>query len=173
MSVTKIEVGTPHPMWTPQLHPGATFDDDIGLFVAGVINPSDRDLKEFEGPGRFGLMRHRQIAVFTLVLGEAIDFSVPYHTSFVSRVDPPVQVEADERRLLHFHLVDAASGETLGIRASTVSPHLTKVMQQLLQRQSVNDLSEQSFLTDVQHWDTTYPTPRSVRRASTWSRLGD
>lgn len=173
MSITKIEVGSPHPMWKPQLLPGATFDDDIFLFVAGIINPSDRDFKEFEGPGRFGLMRHRQIAVFTLVLGEAVCFSVPYHTSFVSRVYPPVKAKGDQRRLLHFHLVDAASGETLGIRAATVSPHLTKVIQQLLQRQSVNDLSEQSFVADAQHWNTTYPTPQSVRRASTWSRLGD
>jgi len=173
MSISIIEAGLPHPMWTPQLVPGAVFDDDIGVFVLGVTNPSRRDLEEFHGSGRLGVMPHRRIAVFSIVLGRAVDFSIPYHASLVSHTEPPELFEGQERRLLHFHLVDAITGETLQTRASTVSPHLSKVMQRILRRQATEHLPQAGFLTDVQHWNKTYPTPQSVKRISTWSRLGD
>lgn len=173
MSFTMISVGLPHPMWQPQADPGATFDDELGLFVIGLPDPTTEEIKEFQGPGRFGLMKHRRISVITLTLGAAIRLSTPYHASLISRDEAPTLADTGEHRLLQLCLVDAATGMTISMRAATLSPHVTAMLQHDVCQQVANPISLNDFLGDVHDWDSTHPTPRSVIRASMWCRLGD
>lgn len=173
MPFTMISVGLPHPIWQPQADSGATFDDELGLFVIGLPDPTTEEIKEFQGPGRFGLIKHRRISVVTLNLGPAIGLSTPYHASLISRDEAPTLAGSGEHKLLQLCLVDAATGETVSIRASTLSPHVTAMLQRHVCQQFADPISMDDFLADVQDWDSTYPTPRSVIRASTWCRLGD
>lgn len=173
MSFTTISIGLPHPMWQPQAVPGATFDDELGLFVIGLPNPKTEEIEEFQGPGRLGLMKHRRISVLTLTFGAAICLSTPYHASRVSRDEAPTPAGTGEHRLLQLCLVDAATGMTVSMRAATLSPHVTAMLQHDVCQQVANPISLNDFLRDVHDWDSTYPTERSVIRASTWCRLGD
>lgn len=173
MSFTTISVGLPHPMWRPQAVPGAAFDDELGLFVIGLPNPTTAEIEEFMGPGRFGLMKHRRISVATLTFGAVICLSTPYHASHISRDETPTPADAGEHKLLQLCLVDAPTGETISMRASTISPHVTAMLQRHICQQFTNPISLNEFLEDVHDWDSTYPTERSVIRASTWCRLGD
>ena len=172
MSGTLISVGNPHPMWLPQCDPGAVFDDDIGMFVVGLPHVSSVTVEEFQGPGRLGYMRHRSIIVLSLILGEVIDFSVPYHASLVERCSPITDFGPGEHRLLQFCLVDASSGETLAMRASTVNSHLSGLLAKAFHEQVANPIAKADFITDTESWNDTYPTGRSARQASTFSRLG-
>jgi len=172
MSVTKISLGQPHPMWTPQYDPGGVFDDDIGIFVVGLPYVSTTTVEEFQGPGRFGYMRHRDIVVLSLILGEVIDISVPYHASLVTRYSSIAEFGPNEHRLLHFCLVHSSTGETMAIRTSTVNPHLSGLLSKAFREQVANPLSEAKFIDDARSWNKSYPTGRSVRRASSFSHLG-
>lgn len=172
MSITMLRVGNTHPMWVPQSLPGAVFDDDIGMFVIGMTKPEPRNIAAFEGRGKFGIMCHRRITVMSLIMSDVIDVSVPYHASLVERDAPPSAVIASGRRLLSFCLVDAPTGEIIDMRASTISPHLTKVLDKTVRTQIASPISEENFIDDARDWARAYPTARSVRLASTFSKLG-
>ena len=173
MSITMINIGQPHPMWRPQARGGASFNDELGLFVIGLPDPTPAEKTEFQGPGRFGLMKHRRISVFTLMFGSTIRLSTPYHASHIGRDEAPTLAGTGEHRLLNLCLVDAPTGEVVSMRASTISPHVTAMLQRQVCQHVANPISVNDFLGDVQDWDSTYPTPRSVIRASTWCGLGD
>jgi hypothetical protein len=173
MSVTWISVGLPHPMWRPQKHGGAAFNDELGLFVIGLPSPTVEEVSEFQGPGRFGLMRHRRISILTLTFGSTICLSTPYHASHVGRDEAPTPAGTGEHKLFNLCLVDAPTGGTVSMRASTISPHVTAMLQHHVCQQFANPISMDELLADRQDWDSAYPTPRSVVRASTWCRLGD
>lgn len=173
MSITMINVGQPHPLWKPQADAGGAFNDDLGLVVIGLPSPTHAEMDEFKSLGRFGLMKHRRISVYTLVFGQAILVSTPYHASLIGRVDAPAPTGAGEHKLLVLCLVDAPTGETASLRASTISPHLTKMLQHHVCQEVANPISLGDVVRDFQDWKSTYPTPRSVIRASTWCRLGD
>lgn len=173
MSITMINVGLPHPMWRPQAEGGASFNDDLGLLVIGLPNPTPAESHEFQGPGRFGLMKHRRISVLTLTFGSTICLSAPFHASHIGRDEAPSLAHTGEHKLLNLCLVDAPTGEVVSMRASTISPHVTAMLQRHVCQQVANPISVNDFLSEVQDWDSTYPTPRSVIRSSTWCRLGD
>ena len=173
MSVTMINVGCPHPLWHPQADAGAAFHDDAGLFVVGLPRPTREEMDAFQGPGRFGLMRHRSILVLTVLFADAIRLSTPYHASLISRDAAPSLSGVGEHKLLNMCLVDAPTGVTVSMRASTISPHLTKMLQRHVCQQFENPISLSDYKREIHDWDVTYPTPRSVIRASTWCKLGD
>ena len=118
-------------------------------------------------------MKHRRISVLTLTFDSTICLSAPYHASHIGRDDAPSLADAGEHKLLNLCLVDAPTGEVVSMRASTISPHVTALLQRHVCQQAANPISLNDFLSDVRDWDSTYPTPRSVIRASTWCRLGD
>jgi len=173
MSITMINVGLPHPLWKPQAESGGAFNDDLGLLVIGLPQPTPDEVEAFQGPGRFGLMKHRGITIYTLIFGSIICISTPYHASLLRRPEKPSLAGAGEHKLLTMCLVDAPTGEVIAIRTSTISPHVTAMLQQHVCQQVTNPISQNNFLGNFQDWDSTYPTPRSVIRASTWCRLGD
>ncbi len=173
MSVTMINVGNPHPLWSPQKSAGAAFHDDSGLFIVGLPAPTHEEMDAFQGPGRLGLMKHRRILILTLLFGHAVRLESPYHASLTDRLAAPSLSRAGEHRLLNLCLVDAPTGETVSMRASTISPHLTEMLQRHICRQVANPISMSDFESDLQDWDAAYPTSRSVIRASTWCKLGD
>ncbi len=173
MSLTMISVGLPHPMWRPQAEGGASFNDDLGLLVIGLPKPTPTEVEAFQGPGRFGLMKHRRISVFTLMFGSIVRLSTPYHASHIGRDEAPSLAGAGEHRLLNMCLVDAPSGEVISMRASTLSPHVTAMLQRHICQQFANPISLNDFSGDLQDWDSSYPSSRSVIRASTWCQLGD
>ncbi len=172
MSITMLRVGNTHPMWIPQSLPGAVFNDDIGMFVIGMTKPELRNVAAFEDRGKFGIMCHRRISVMSLIIGDVIDVSVPYHASLVDRDTPPSPVIGSDHRLLSFCLVDAPTGTIIDMRASTISPHLTKVLDKTVRAQIASPISEEDFIGDARDWTRAYPTARSVRLASTFSKLG-
>ena len=173
MSITMINVGLPHPLWRPQAECGAAFNDDARLLVVGLPKPTPEEVEAFQGPGRFGLMKHQGISVYTLLFGSTFCLSTPYHASLIGRDEMPSLAEAGEHKLLTFCLVDAPTGATIALRASTISPHLTAMLQRHVCQQFANPISKNDFLGDVKDWNSTYPTQRSVIRASTWCQLGD
>lgn len=173
MSITMINVGQPHPLWRPQAEYGAAFNDDLGLLVIGLPKPTREEIATFQGPGRFGLMKHRDILIYTLMFGTNFCISTPYHGSQLSRYETPSFAGVGEHKLLTMSLVDALTSETNSIRVSTLSPHLTAMLQHHICQQVANPISPNDFLGDFQNWNSTYPTQRSVIRASTWCRLGD
>lgn len=173
MSITMISIGLPHPMWRPQAEGGASFNDDLGLLVIGLPKPTPEEVETFQGPGRFGLMKHRHISVFTLMFGSTICLSTPYHASHIGRDEAPLLAGVGEHKLINLCLVDAPSGEVISMRASTLSPHVTSMLQRHICQQVTNPIPLNDFLGDVQDWNSTYPTQRSVIRASTWCQLGD
>jgi hypothetical protein len=173
MSITMINVGLPHPLWRPQAKCGAAFNDDTGLLVIGLPKPTCEEIAAFQEPGRFGLMKHRDIFIYTLLFGTTFCLSTPYHASHISRDETPSLAGVGEHKLLMMCLVDALTGETISIRTSTLSPHLTAMLQRHVCQQVANPISPNDALGDFQNWNSTYPTQRSVIRASTWCQLGD
>jgi hypothetical protein len=172
VTITAISVGEVMPLWTPQPSPGAAFDDELGMFAVGLPEIEATTVKNFFSPGKLGLMRHRTLIILTLVVEGVIDVSMPYHASLISRMEPPAGAHLKEHRLLKFCLVDAPTGVVRAIRASTVDPRLTNLLQTALCRQVQAPIAPMEFLDDVLDWNHCYPTPRAVRRASTFSRLG-
>jgi len=173
MSITMINVGQPHPLWTPQADAGLCSSDDLGLFVLGLPNPTKTQIGEFQGPGRFGLMKHRRISVLTINFGSTISRTAAYHASLVDRDETPTLARAGEHKLLTFCLVDAPTGETISLRTSTISPHLTAMFQRHVCQQFVNPISMSDVHRDFKDFLLTYPTEQAFIRASTWCQLGD
>ena len=89
MSITMINVGQPHPLWRPQAECGAAFNDDLGLLVIGLPKPTREEIAAFQEPGRFGLMKHRDILIYTLLFGTTFCISTPYHASQLSQYETP------------------------------------------------------------------------------------
>ena len=173
MSITMINVGQPHPLWRPQAESSAAFNDDLGLLVIGLPKPTREEIAAFKEPGRFGLMKHRDILIYTLLFGTTFCISTPYHASLVDRDETPTLARAGEYKLLTFCLVDAPTGQTISLRASTISPHLTAMFQRHVCQQFVNPISMSDVDRDFKDFLLTYPTTRSVIRASAWCQLGD
>jgi len=173
MSITMINIGLPHPLWRTQAESGAAFNDDTGLLVIGLPKPTPEEAEAFQGPGRFGLMKHRGISIYTLMFGTTFCISTPYNASFIRRDKTPSVAGVVEHKLLMMCLVDALTGETISIRTSTLSPHLTAMLQRHVCQQVANPISPNDAVKDCQNWNSTYPTQRSVIRASTWCQLGD
>lgn len=172
MSITTISIGDKLPIWIPQPRAGATFNDDVGIFVAGFPRLQPSQIAAFDGAAKFGIMQHRQIAILTLVIGDVLDTSVPYHASLITRDEPPSPVSDAEHRLLFFCLVDSMTAEVANLRAATISPHVSGILYRTVRSQVANPISEEDFIADAQDWNNTYQTARSVRRASSFSKLG-
>lgn len=95
MSITMINVGLPHPLWKPQAESGGAFNDDLGLLVIGLPQPTP---DEDESPNRLlGLgavargLRHRE------VLGGGICFHAAHRSEHQGRC---IRTRADPNGLV-------------------------------------------------------------------------
>lgn len=167
-------VGEPSPAPELTASPGAGWHVEPGLLLVSDEVAAD-DLRDFDS-GRVHLTAHGPIVALTLQ-GQtlAIDF-LGAHRDDIALPEwaDPALATAGSRATFLLVLVDVRTQLIVGMRAFTVSPHLTRALRTEVQSRWTRSLDDAELIAASTSWQQTFPGRGDVRAgAIASSRLGD
>jgi hypothetical protein len=166
-----LSVGEVHPMWYPSAGSVGDLSPACNHVMVSLPRLTERERASFHEQGRGGFFTYRGIVVLVLEW-DFLQMTIPYHDNIIGETDKFERTAPNEHRLLTMALVHAETGEVSGLRASTLSRHVTFELQKQLDRHALEAITSEQFVEIGTSLNNANLSPSEVRRRAISGRLG-
>jgi len=132
---------------------------------------TERERANFHEQGRGGFFTYQGIVVLVLEW-DFLQLTIPYHDNIIGEVDRFERSAPTEHRVMTMALVHAETGEVSGLRASTLSRHVSFELQKQLDRHALEAITREQFIEIAKRLNDANLSRREVRQRATAGRLG-
>jgi hypothetical protein len=175
MSTNELQIlhlGEVHPDWNPARGEFIQILPDLGHFVLSYAGLCDHSVDDFQERGRFGFVRFLDRLVFVFDFGSRMRVALPYFGDPTCACCAMTRTNAGEHRLLSFALVESTSGVIRGLRAATISAHVSERMQVAIDSMPACAMEPNECDEYMELFHRRYPTWSAITRAATMCKLG-